>query len=77
MKKMISVLLALLAVVGAAHAENAAWLTYWDAEDAVSEAWAHAGGLDAIIVFEVFYDEVGEWVIPEDIEVHFRTFTDE
>lgn len=66
MKKMVSVLLALLAVVGAAHAENAAWLTYWDAEDAVSEAWAHAGGLDAIIVFEVFYDEVGEWVIPEE-----------
>ena len=70
MKKLFAALLILCAFAGCASAENAVWLTYWDAEGAVSEAMAHMDSLDALICFEAFYDEDGGWVIPgETVEL--------
>lgn len=44
-----------------------AWAAYWDTETVVSELAPIGSELDALCYFEVFYDESGDYVLPDEL----------
>lgn len=65
MTKLAALLLAANMVLSPAPMQFGAWLTYWDADRAVSEMNA-VNGFDDVICFEAFFEENGNCYMPED-----------
>ena len=47
---------------------SSAWLTYWDAADALDEVRALPGRFEALICFEAFFDAQGNILLPPETE---------
>ena len=45
-----------------------AWLPYWDADAALEEARAFSDSFEALVCFEAFFDENGNWLLPPESE---------
>ena len=43
-----------------------AWMTYWDAESALLEKDQFGDRLEELVCFEVFFEENGDWLIPDE-----------
>ena len=43
-----------------------AWMTYWDAESALLEEEQFGDRLEELVCFEVFFEENGDWLIPDE-----------
>ena len=43
-----------------------AWLTYWDAVPALLEQAQFGDRLEELVCFEVFFEENGDWLIPDE-----------
>lgn len=84
-----AVLCLLFSCTGAAYAEDpacagnpqetagyGAWLTYWDAESALVEQAQFGDKLEELVCFEVFFDENGDWLIPEETRMMLSALRD-
>ena len=72
MRKLLTFLLLLLVPVDGLM-ENGAWLTYWDADDALEEAARFESSLDEVICFEAYFSQNGTVILPEETENMLQT----
>ena len=59
-----------------AEAGYGAWLTYWDAQSALIEQALIGDRLEELVCFEVFFDENGDWLIPEETRMMLDALRD-